>query len=536
MNKKYAITLSLLLGTSFLAFPVSAEDPMPQKEAIPTRQELGLRYNPNIMTLSKHAGVLTAIDPSDEDVTDRRYIRKKAAVKNVKGNKNEISEDSPLTLTADKMYYNGTSGDVKAKGKVEVKHVLDTYETEYVFGNTLTKKYVIPGEVVWTNPTTNVKASSATYDGANGKGTFEKISGWDHDTYYFQGNSGTYDKNANEMTVENGYFTTRHAVAKVPDYRIEADRIEVVPGDHYTAYNVKLMAKNTTLISMSKYTGSLKRNDGEIAIWTLLPQPSYDSDNGFGLRNSLSIPINENPDFSVYLKNRWYSKVGYKPELGVRYHSGAGTWRLYYAEKETSTNDEGGIWVKKRPTLEYTSERYYFCDSPIYISGTGQWGYWDEGKGANEVKGSYMGYDIKLSSELFAVGKFINFSWNLGFAKDYYGYDNSSRSNFYYSLALDSRYKSWASWIRFTDRDFRGDTPYLYDSYTSNKPLDFGIYKQLTKNDAVSLAWTIDVDNGDINHRYYTYYRDMHSFYAWIRYDSVEGETRFMVTPKDFKF
>lgn len=50
------------------------------------------------------------------------------------------------------------------------------------------------------------------------------------------------------MIVNNGYFTTRHAVAKVPDYRIEADSIDIYPGDHYTAHEVKLMAKNTIFL------------------------------------------------------------------------------------------------------------------------------------------------------------------------------------------------------------------------------------------------------------------------------------------------
>ncbi|MGN0954699.1 MAG: hypothetical protein ACI4N7_06260, partial [Dialister sp.] len=153
---------------------------------------------------------------------------------------NGISAQNPMYVTADRMRYNDTTGDVDAMGKVVIKHMLDTYQTEYVYGNSIAQKYVIPGEVHWVNPTTNLKAARAEYDASASIGRFEKLDGWDSDTYYFKGADGVYDRNANKLVVQKGYFTTKHAVAKVPDYRIEADSIDIYPGDHYTAHNVKL--------------------------------------------------------------------------------------------------------------------------------------------------------------------------------------------------------------------------------------------------------------------------------------------------------
>lgn len=101
-------------------------------------------------------------------------------------------------------------------------------------------------------------AQRAEYDGAASIGKFYDFSGWDSGLYYFKGDKGTYYRKDNKMVADRGYFTTKHAVAKVPDYRIEADTIEIYPGDHYTAYDVKLKVKNTTLISFPKYRASLK--------------------------------------------------------------------------------------------------------------------------------------------------------------------------------------------------------------------------------------------------------------------------------------
>lgn len=449
---------------------------------------------------------------------------------------NSISPENPMRVTADRMRYNDTTGDVDALGKVVITHMMDTYQTEYLYGNTIAQKYVIPGEVHWVNPTTSLKAMRADYDAAKSVGRFEKMDGWEAGTYYFKGASGVYDRNANKLVVEKGYFTTKHAVAKVPDYRIEAESIDIYPGDHYTAHNVKLMAKNTTLITLASYSGSLVHDDSEISLWSLIPRPVFDSDNGMGLHNEIAVPIDKNPDLLLYMKNKWYTKSGFKPDMGLRYRTPVGSLNFHYAEEESTTNDDGGIWVKKRPSLEFNSSHFYIGKSRFYVGANGEVGYWDENRNGRNVKGAYKGFEFYVSGNPWKLGKFMNFSWKAGYAKDYYSARNNIRRNGYYSLGLSGGYGPLAGWIYYTDRDIKGFTPYYYDSYSSEKPVDTGFRWQITPRDAVSLAWSIDTVNGILNHRYWTYYRDLHSFYAWIRYDDIEKETRFMIMPKDFKF
>ena len=79
----------------------------------------------------------------------------------------------------------------------------------------------------------------------------------------------------------------------------------------------------------------------------------FDSDNGFGLHNRIEIPLDADMNLTAYMENRWYTKAGYKPDVGVRYQTPVGGLNFHYAEEESSTNDDGGIWVKKRPSLEF---------------------------------------------------------------------------------------------------------------------------------------------------------------------------------------
>lgn len=517
-NWKKAVLLSALLLPALAA--EAAEAPVSPK--LPEEDTTPVEY-------SVSDGVLR---PSYEGQETRETVQKdKDRKKNKETADTGISKEHPATVVADKMRYNDTTGEVAAFGRVEIKHMMDTYQTEYVYGNTISQKYVVPGELVWKNPTTDLKAARADYDAKAAVGHFEKVSGWDSGTYYFQGESGTYDKNANHIVIEHGYFTTKHAVAKVPDYRIEADSIDIYPGDKYIAHNVRLMAKNTVLVTLSTYKGSLQKK--RVSPFTLIPSPMFDSDNGFGLHNRIEIPLDADMNLTAYMENRWYTKAGYKPDVGVRYQTPVGGLNFHYAEEESSTNDDGGIWVKKRPSLEFDSKHFYLGGSRFYVGAKGDIGYWEE----DGRKGQHKSYDAYISGDPWKLGKFMRFSWRAGYMRDYYSYKGGNiRKNTYYSLGLSGGYRSVQGWIYYTDREINGFTPYRYDSYTSDKPLDFGVRVQPTKNDAFSLAWTVDTKYGRLNHRYWTYYRDMHSFYAWIRYDDIERETQFMLMPKDFRF
>lgn len=518
----------------------------------------GITYEERFVVDEDHKGVVRPIRPA-EVLVNRNNAKTKepvksnppssAAKKGKKAKDTGISPEHPLTFTADYIRYNHSTGDVMAEGRIDMRQMMDQYTTEYVYGNTVTQQYVIPGAVHWKNATTDMTAQRAEYDGAASIGKFYEFSGWDSGLYYFKGDKGTYYRKDNKVVADRGYFTTKHAVAKVPDYRIEADTIEIYPGDHYTAYDVKLKVKNTTLISLPKYRASLK-SDNAISPWSLLPRPKYDSDNGWGWHNGFELPIANNNDLYFYVRNEWYTKSGYKPDVGLRYSTPFGWFNFHYAEKESSINDEGGLWIKKRPSLEFRSSRYYLFKSPFYAGINGEIGYWDEERADGHRKGSYKGFDVYVSSNPVKLGKFLTFNWKAGVAKDYYGYKyegnnlrkkrlfdrNETRENKYYSLGLMGKYRAVSAWINYTNRSITGYTPYLYDTFSTTKPLNMGFRIELTPKDAISISWTIDVKNGDVDHRYYTYYRDMHSFYSWIRYDTVGKKTTFMIMPKDFRF
>lgn len=97
-----------------------------------------------------------------------------------------------------------------------------------------------------------------------------------------------------------------------------------------------------------------------------------------------------------------------------------------------------------------------------------------------------------ISGDPVKLGRFLTFNWRAGIAKDYYGYQNEIRENKYYSVGLMGGYRAVSGWINYTNRAITGYTPYLYDTFSTTKPIDIGFRLELTPKDAVSVSWTID--------------------------------------------
>ena len=423
------------------------------------------------------------------------------------------------------MQYENTTGEVSAFGEVDIRQQQDRYQTAYAYGNTQTQKYMIPGEVLYTTPTDYMKADSASYDGNAAIGRFSKLRGWDQGVYYFAGESGVYNRAENKIVVQKGFLTTKHAIAKVPDYRIEADSIDIYPGDHYTAHDVSLFVKNTRLLTMSSYTGSLIPDDSNVSMWTLIPRPTYDSDNGIGLKNSITIPMGGlSSGVSFYAQMAYYTKVGFKPDIGFKWNTRPGTFRLHYAKEESSLNDDH-VWVEKKPSLSFDSNHFYIPGTEFFVGVTGEVGRWEEG----DVKGTHKDWDAYISHNPIPMGPHMAFSWRAGYRKDYYDYNDAIRNNAYYSMRISGGYGPVAAWINYTNNNLNGQTPYSFDTYDIQRPLSFGVKVQLTPLDAVSVGYTYGTSNHKLEHLDYTYYRDMHSFYGWIEYREKDRETKIYI-------
>lgn len=453
---------------------------------------------------------------------------------------------TPLRFTADYMRYNGKNGDVFAQGNVIISQAMNVCTTELIQGNMKTQHYDIPGHVLWNREGIYLNGTSAVYDGAKAVATLQNVNGRDNDFYYFSAKEANGEGKENHFSMKNGYLTTKSALAKVPDYRMEVDTIDVYPHSHYEAKGIKLKVKNTTILTLPSYRGSLKHRH-VFRVWSLLPRPAFNSTDGIGLFNRFEMPLFGAKDLSIYAENYWFRKSGYKPKVGVYYEPSWGNVSMAVASERNFTDADDIVWVEKKPLIRISGRPISLWDDRLMLYLGGELAKQKEVYGNQVTTGKHWDLYAELRGKPIHLGKYVRFHWNTGYRTDVYKntdidrdtdefHKSIRRNNWYYTLAFYGGYGRFYGWMHYVNRYLTNESPYAYDRYNEKSPMEWGVKVDITPLDALSVSWVTDMADGKIKHQYVTYYRDLHSFFAYAKYDITMKRTEVTFMAKDFEW
>lgn len=433
-----------------------------------------------------------------------------------------------ITVQADHMYYSDATGELQADGNVDIRQGLSWLQMDALTGNYKTHNYQVPGKLHWQNPEKEADADlwQTNYQGTTATASFAKAEGY-FNKLYIRGEDGQYHQKNGHGHLGHGMITTRSAVAKVPDYRMEASDIDIYPGDKLVAHNAEFYIKNFRILRLKTYKTSLRPGSGG-GLMSFIPQPRYNHRNGFGLRARWKYPIGDHAE--AFINYDWYTKTGFKPDVGVRYFVPWGEFSLRYRKEESRLNDES-IWVEKRPELAFHSRPLYLGQSPFYAKASLSYGKWYEGR----VRGSHMGWHVQLARDPWRWGKGTQLTPSIGYWEDHYGYGHQQRSNFYYALRLDRQAgKRWNWWAGAEINRIHGESPYEFDQFDIERKGYVGFKFQVDRLNGLGAEYTWDLQDGKLVYEDYTWYRDLHSFTAAITYRAKENQWRVTVRAKDF--
>lgn len=307
-----------------------------------------------------------------------------------------VLPQQPVHMTADTFFARNADGYVKSRGNVDIKQGMDEVHANYVEGNMKSGVYHTKGPVVYVNETNALTGQDVTYNSQNGSMSMDKVEGFMGPTTYIRGTDAEmYD---NIGYVKHGLITTPHAVAKTPDYYITGDDIRIYPGEKFTAENTALWFKHVRLFTYGHYEGRLdNKNKTKHYIFTLLPRPTYNSDDGIGVRGYADVPLNQSGDLKFHASYALNSKNGLKPAAQIQKDTKIGSFRFGYSKEESTDNDDN-IWATKWPELEYFAPRIHLGDTGIYIDSSANWGRWaEDGVKTGTHKGSARKSLIRLS-------------------------------------------------------------------------------------------------------------------------------------------
>lgn len=441
--------------------------------------------------------------------------------------------EQPVKVDADSMYYSSATGNVVAVGKVDAVQGTQEIHSEKLLGNTKSQEYTTDGEFHYLEnkgATKDLRGTNLVYNSGTNAMSAPDVIGY-VDPYYVKAEKVDYD--GQQGLITKGWLTTKHAMAYkgVPDYRIEGSTIEVYPGDKAIIRDAKLFIKNGKILSMPKYVVSLRSDrEGEFNVFSLIPRPTYNSDDGFGLKGNIEYPVGDSGE--LFFRYQWMTKEGFKPSFGYREYLPWGV-ATFGVSRESSSLNARTVWVEKRPEFSVYTNQYHIGKTPFTVRGGGNIGYWKE----DYIKGSHAMFFGEVSHDRIKLSKNAGIRFYGGYQRDYYGYNDHIRSMPYWGVTsswkLNSKVTAFTSY-RQNNMDRRNNSPYPFDREDINRNWTIGASFKLSRLDTFTITTKRDVQTGELRYVDYTWHRDMHSFEGWLTYQSKQKKWSYTVVAKDF--
>ena len=498
-----------------------------------------------------HAQTLDATLPVSEvipQVSDIQYVNNHTVVASTDtqyvpnlqikpiGKKEKVTAEKPVLpvrVDADKMHYTDTTGLVWARGNVEVGRGNQQLSVEKLEGNIKNQQYESSTGYHFfedKGATKDLTGSYISYNAITGDAHTKDVFGYVY-PYWIKAQVG--DFNGKTGRIEKGWLTTKHAIAfkGAPDYRVEGDYIEVFPGDKAIIHNASFYLKNKRIISLSKYTVSLRQDkQGEMSVFSFVPRPKYNSTDGLSLNGKINYPVSEHGE--LFLHYTWGTNVGFKPSFGYVQLLPWGTAKVAYS-RESATLNAKKVWVEKKPELSVDTHAYHLGHTPLTIRGGASYGKWYEGT----IKGTHTKYYGEVSHDPIHVGTNTEVTLYGGYQRDYYGYNSSVRSMPYWGVGtntnIGSRVKAWAGY-RQSNVSMFGDSPYPFDQIDVKHNLYYGLSLQATRLDRFSIQLQRDMQSHELRYVDLTWHRDLHSFEGSLTYRTKQKKWEYTLVAKDF--
>lgn len=439
-------------------------------------------------------------------------------------------------VEADTLYVRNPDGYMQGRGNVDVTRGTDEIHTGFITGNSKTQVYETKGPTIYISDDQVVTADGVIYDAAHGTASVDKVDGYAlnvNSALYFRGEGAKLADGS--VYMKHGLITTPHAVAKTPDYYITADDIHIYPGEKYTAENTKLWFKHVLILTYGHYEGTLDKEESTHPwFFSLLPRPSFNSKDGFGVKGDAQFPLSADKSVQLNAEYRISTKRGFKPTLTVVKYSPFGRFSFGYSKSVSSvTDNDDYIWVTKWPELTYNTPSFRLGSTGLTMNGSASYGKWEE---SGVGKGTHKGISVSISHDPIRLWKGAALHLYAGYRKDWYEIGHNIRKDPYWGAVLKQQISDrfWTS-IWYKQHHISGATPYGFDSigYPHQAGILFGY--AVSPRDAFIFSLSRETDNNHIDYRNYTWVRDLHSFIATITYKQVQKQWEIKVTAKDFE-
>jgi len=419
-------------------------------------------------------------------------------------------DKAPIVIEADKLSFSELTGDLFADGHVILKKDTATLLTDYMRGNTKQTKVWIDGKATLQQPGTEVIGTGIHYNYTSRTGNMDHAIGTVGKDYI---SSVNMDFSPNKLVAYDGTMT--RCPAKVPDYHISAEKIEIWPGEKMIAHNAKFWIGDTVIYSVAKYEKSLLETEGESAF----PRIGYNSSSGVHISQYLEHPLADR--LVAFADVAYYSREGFVPNYGFISRQNNYTLKLYQG-KEMNGDDE---WIKREHELMFQMKPKRF--GKVVGNFTATSGKWTEGG----ISGSREAYKVYLKRDTIKLGSKVTLKVGTGLEKIYYGYDQSNNNIWSFNTTVTARPNDrLETWAGYSYNNQSGVSVYEYDEIDTPRELSSGFMYKVDKMNSVGIKMRYDVDLDKVKDVDYTWRRNLHCFEADITYRAKRDQLKLTVS------
>jgi hypothetical protein len=423
---------------------------------------------------------------------------------------------APITIAADHLTFSDETGDVFAKGNVVVQQNTDVLRTDAMHGNTKQTEVYIDGKATIEQPGTTLVGTHTHYNYTTKLGAMQQVTGTTGKEHISGDNM---EMLPGEWIAHNG-VTTR-CPAKVPDYHISADKIEIWPGDKMIVYNAKFWLGKMVIYTMPKYQISLKTG-GEGEKESAFPRINYTNTDGISIKQYIEYPISDK--VAVFADLKYYSKAGFKPEYGLFDRERNYTFSAVQGEY----NDSNGNWIKKEPEFKIDFGSHRMGKLPIsYIFNTSY------GKWTNGSKTSWhQEENLYFTRDAITLSKNLYLGLGTGLQRIHESYNDSVINSFKFDASLT---KQWLpKWTVTAEYHYTKNTTaaalFNYNAADMAREAALGFIYKIDKMNSFGVRESYDLVNKRIYDQDYTWYRNLHCWQAAITYRAKRRQFKFDIS------
>lgn len=412
---------------------------------------------------------------------------------------------APIVIEAEDLYFSDSTGNLTAKGNVQIVQNNQKITAHELQGNTKRSEVWIEDKATFSDHTIKVQISGlqTKYNYGNQTGVMNQISG----------KVGRQLVTANNLEILPQEFILRSGTmtscpAKVPDYHVSADKVEIWPGNKLIAYNAKFWIKNTVIFSLGKYQKSLNEYDNK----SDFPQVDYTSGDGFSIKQYFEYPLSDK--VAAFAEPAWYSRQGYKPVYGFINRENLYTTAL----SQGYFRDSDGNWIEKEPELRFAYNPRRLGNLPVKYTFTAIYGKWTD-----SAKSSWhQDYLLYFRHDPIQLNPTLTLNVGTGYQFRKESYDGTSYGAWRFNTRL---YKTWSpkigTWVAY---NYTSNYSRLFNYEKIDVPneLLYGVDYKLDRLNTLSFHQSYNVQDNKVFENYYTWTRNLHCWEMELRYKAKE--------------